>query len=503
MIALLVILAATPQDLPVEQTKKNIKVLQGLPSSQLIPVMAFMANSLGVTCAHCHSKEYDSEEKPAKDAARKMIALQRAINQEHYGGKLTVTCNTCHQGRVLPPATPDVADAGWNAHPAAKPDDSISGEEAIARLFEATSEIKHRVVRGTVERYNGRDEPKSAPFTLTLGDTIEYHTELSHPPEASRALALFLPARPKPEQVKGERWIIAADRVRRLREIATPLGNLPEEVTFEGFRPTDGGRLPFRTQWSRADYRVTFTVDEVQHRKLQVLNDLPESQLFPAMNVLAQALGVHCDYCHVKNGDKWIWASEEKPAKAVGREMIRMVLDLNRGKFKTTCYSCHRGSTSVATVIPLPPRDYSIHEAVAAERLPSAEELLTRYAEATGLRNAAKPLTLTGRLVHVKPSDVIAVRGERLDDRDVYAAEVRDGSRTTTYYFDKSSGLLLRRFSTRETILGPLPEQTDFADYRNIDGVQLPFTIITSDGAPFATTTRTFTSVTPALRTPL
>jgi hypothetical protein len=301
MIALLVILAATPQDLTVEQTieqtKKNIKVLQGLPSSQLIPVMAFMANSLGVTCAHCHGKEYDSDEKPAKDAARKMIALQRAINQQHYGGKLTVTCNTCHQGRVLPPATPDVADAGWNARPAGgedaagpaaetaalrnagvppagraassppfpvKPDDAISGEEAIVRLFEATSEIKHRVVRGTVERYNGRDEPKSAPFTLTLGDTIEYHTELSHPSEATRALALFLPARPKPEQVKGERWIIAADRVRRLREIPTPLGNLPEEVTFEDFRQTDGGKLPFRTQWSRADYRVTFTVESIE-----------------------------------------------------------------------------------------------------------------------------------------------------------------------------------------------------------------------------------------------
>lgn len=40
--------AAQSADLPVEQTKKNIKVLQGLPSSQLIPVMAFMSNSLGV-----------------------------------------------------------------------------------------------------------------------------------------------------------------------------------------------------------------------------------------------------------------------------------------------------------------------------------------------------------------------------------------------------------------------------------------------------------------------
>src|SRR5687767_2428392 len=96
LVAALLILSATPPpDPPVELTKKNINVLQGLPSSQLIPVMAFMANSLGVTCAHCHTKEYESDEKPAKSAARKMILLQRTINEQQFEGKLAVTCNTC------------------------------------------------------------------------------------------------------------------------------------------------------------------------------------------------------------------------------------------------------------------------------------------------------------------------------------------------------------------------------------------------------------------------
>ena len=262
-VALLIILAATPQDLPVEQTKSNIQVLQGLPSSQLIPVMAFMSNSLGVTCAHCHGKEWKFDEKPAKDAARKWIRIQRAINDQHFGGKLTVTCNTCHQGRVQPPAMPDVAHVGWNARPAPKAYDSIPGEEAVARLPE-TSGVARRVIRGVVERYNGRDEPKSAPFTLTVGETLDYDTELSHPPEAKRALALFPLTRPQPEQLRGERWLIAPDVIRRFRETPTPLGNLPEQIDFEDFRETDGGRLPFRTRWSRADYRVTFTVESVE-----------------------------------------------------------------------------------------------------------------------------------------------------------------------------------------------------------------------------------------------
>src|SRR5688572_26924242 len=114
LLLLLLQAESRPTDLPVEETKKNIKVLQGLPTSQLIPTMAFMANSLGVTCAHCHGRDWASDEKPAKNAARQMITLQRSINQSHYSGKLVVTCNTCHQGEVIPAATPDVASAGWN-----------------------------------------------------------------------------------------------------------------------------------------------------------------------------------------------------------------------------------------------------------------------------------------------------------------------------------------------------------------------------------------------------
>ena len=255
--------AAQAQDVPVEQKQKNIKVLQGLPSSQLIPVMAFMANSLGVTCSYCHAKEWSSDEKPMKDVGRKMIGIQRAINEQQFGGKLVVTCNTCHQGHAVPPATPDLADAGWR-HASTPQVARISGEAAVERLSDAPQGVTGRVIRGTVERYNGRDEPKSEPFTLTFGSSIEYDTKLSHPPEAKRAFILYLLQRPKPEQLHGEQWTIAPDVVRRYRETPTPLGNLPEEIELTDFRETDGGRLPFRAQWSRADYRVTYTVTEIE-----------------------------------------------------------------------------------------------------------------------------------------------------------------------------------------------------------------------------------------------
>lgn len=263
--ALLVLLPATPSDPPVEQTKKNIKVLQGLPSSQLIPVMAFMANSLGVTCAHCHAKEWESDEKPEKEVGRKMIEIQRSINEQQFAGKLTVTCSTCHQGRTKPLATPEITNAGWNSRPVVQPQQLLSTAEAIGRLPEVRPGVTSRVIRGMVERYNGRDLPKSATFTLTISaGATKYDTELSHPPEASRALAIYLLQPLRPEQGRDERWLIAGDAIRCYRETPTPLGNLPEQIDYSDFRDTDSGRIPFRAQWSRADYRVTFTVDGVQ-----------------------------------------------------------------------------------------------------------------------------------------------------------------------------------------------------------------------------------------------
>jgi hypothetical protein len=262
---LFVFASAQSNDLPVEQTKKNIKVLQGLPSSQLIPVMAFMSNALGVTCAHCHAKAWESDEKPAKETARKMIAMQRAINEQQFGGKMTVTCNTCHQGRVKPIATPDIANAGWNVRPAPAVKASVAAEDAISRFPKTPAEVTRRVVQGIVERYNGRDEPVSGPFTLTIdGSKTAYDTKLSHPPEATRALAIYLLAPPALDKLHGERWLIDSDITSRMRETPTPFGNLPDQIDYSDYRAVNGVRLPFRAQWSRADYRVTFTVQNIE-----------------------------------------------------------------------------------------------------------------------------------------------------------------------------------------------------------------------------------------------
>jgi hypothetical protein len=330
------------------------------------------------------------------------------------------------------------------------------------------------------------------------------------------------------------------------------------------------------------------TVDQVR-KNIQVLKGLPDSQLFPVMNFIGDSLGVHCDYCHVIQGvdpktgrDIWAYESDEKAAKVRGREMLKMVLEINKTTFggnqNVTCYSCHRGSTHVARVVPLPPIDFTLPKTDSKAPPPlSAEQILSNYYKAVGGQDGgagkaivykvtversqgrtnavwqqilpttqeittkgrdkylAKVTTPQGIVVQgidgtvgwvrdnngsreMKPGELAQVKQsaalyqaikiidepaqmrvdgvERLGDRDVYVLAVTlDSQRIRKYFFDTQTGLLLRRITTTDTMLAPLPEQVDFEDYRDVSGVKLPFTIRTSGLAAFTTATRRFTEI--------
>src|SRR5262245_55047841 len=82
---------------------KNIQVLKRVPADQWFDTMAFIAGSLGVTCDHCHSAKFETDEgNPAKLKAREMMRMVDAINAEHFEGQNVVTCNSCHRGTLKP-----------------------------------------------------------------------------------------------------------------------------------------------------------------------------------------------------------------------------------------------------------------------------------------------------------------------------------------------------------------------------------------------------------------
>jgi Photosynthetic reaction centre cytochrome C subunit len=104
---------AAPAEKMVEQVQKNIQVLSGLPASQLIPVMNYMASSLGVRCTYCHVMKDDkwdfvADEKPEKGTAREMIKMVQVINKGNFKGNPAVGCFTCHRGNHEPVRVPQL-----------------------------------------------------------------------------------------------------------------------------------------------------------------------------------------------------------------------------------------------------------------------------------------------------------------------------------------------------------------------------------------------------------
>jgi photosynthetic reaction center cytochrome c subunit len=68
---------------------------------------------------------------------------------------------------------------------------------------------------------------------------------------------------------------------------------------------------------------------------------------------------------------------------------------------------------------------------------------------------------------------------DKVGDRDAIILNVATAeNRPERLYFDVETGLLLRRITVLQTIVGIIPEQTDFQDYREVDGLKLPFIIL-------------------------
>jgi len=67
---------------------------------------------------------------------------------------------------------------------------------------------------------------------------------------------------------------------------------------------------------------------------------------------------------------------------------------------------------------------------------------------------------------------------ERINNREVYAVEaIPESGNPEKLYFDSETGFLSRR----DVVYGKTPVQHYFEDYREVDGIKLPF-VIRSEG---------------------
>jgi photosynthetic reaction center cytochrome c subunit len=73
---------------------------------------------------------------------------------------------------------------------------------------------------------------------------------------------------------------------------------------------------------------------------------------------------------------------------------------------------------------------------------------------------------------------VETVGKEKIGDRDTFVvAGTSPEGQKEKFFFDAQTGLLLRREIREQTVLGFLPVQADFSDYRDVDGVKIPFVV--------------------------
>ena len=103
-----------------------------------------------------------------------------------------------------------------------------------------------------------------------------------------------------------------------------------------------------------------------KEKNLKILpKDISDEKLDSIMQTYNKALGVKCDFCHVKQkvfpGD-FDYASDAEPMKENAREMMRMTIEINKSNFyfdknirpeylnTVTCKTRHRGE-------PFPPED--------------------------------------------------------------------------------------------------------------------------------------------------
>ena len=195
---------AAPQEKTVDQARKNIKVLKGLPDSQLGTVMNFIAVSMGRRCDYCHVNKggnnwvWESDEKEEKLTARKMMTMVLALNKDNFRGSPTVSCYTCHRGRSTPqgipsfplptpPPRPQPAASPAAGQPSPTPTPAPpTADQILAKYVEALGgqaaidKMKTLVMKGTYAGFNGTALPyevdMAAPDKFYINVTAQQGT---------------------------------------------------------------------------------------------------------------------------------------------------------------------------------------------------------------------------------------------------------------------------------------------------------------------------------------
>lgn len=295
-----------------EQVYRNIQALKGVPASQLQQVMALFTGSLGVRCSYCHTNQMESDAKPAKQTARRMIQMVFDLNHGTFAGKGGVTCYTCHRGQPKPLTIVELGINLWQTPPKtdAKTEAPLpSADEILARYIqalggrEALSKLTARISKGSrvgadgvlvpeevyekapnkllvVTKYPGRsltvgfngerawNGDQERVSEVTGGELAELQREATFNKELSlRDLYLSMNVAGVARIGGKEACVIVAKSragnpeklyfdtgtgllVRRYWESTTVFGPFPLQTDYEDYQRADGVMIPLTIRWS-------------------------------------------------------------------------------------------------------------------------------------------------------------------------------------------------------------------------------------------------------------
>ena len=159
-------------------------------------------------------------------------------------------------------------------------------------------------------------------------------------------------------------------------------------------------------------------------RNVKYLTGLDRLEMQRTMNFMRASLGVHCDYCHVvTKEDGWQWHRDDKETKVTARKMIAMVQQINQQQFAgrpvVSCFTCHGGHRVPESLPPLPqspPPFPTPPRAAAAENLPAADAVWSRFTAAVRLSKRPFSRVLVGKRVGSQDEMPLEIqeKGERI-----------------------------------------------------------------------------------------